>query len=467
MSRTSDLPNVVLVVFDTARRDRFGCYGYGRPTTPTTDSLAREGLVFETMISNAPWTLPAHGSLFTGLYPTEHGSQWQTGPALRDAVPLTMAEFLKGIGYDTWCVTNNGLISSRTRLARGFDTYAARLDIERGLRRMARRVPKALVGGDSGGKVVNAWMRRRLPRARRPMFLFVNYVECHWSYAPPPSMVRRVGGPRHRALEGLRYRTGVAAKAGPWEAVARADERGLEVLSTLYDGEVADVDRHLNGLLGVLEESGHLRQPTIVIVASDHGEHLGERGLADHHASLDDLLLRVPFVVWGPGVIGGARRVPETFEFVDVLPSLVQLLDQPMPDHLAGRRTGVFDGEGDGNPVSLSEWRAWSKSELRRLKRRNPSFDFTGLRRDLACARDDRFKLVRGSDGSAAVYDLRADPVESADVSAAHPDAASRLAKALDAAIPRWAGWEAAGAAQITAAEEQEIEARLEELGYI
>src|SRR5437870_2760726 len=150
-ARPRDLPTIVLVVFDTARWDRVGCYGYERPTTPTLDSLARDGLRVKTMVSNAPWTLPAHASLFTGLYPSQHGSQWRTGPKLRPSVKVTMAEWLGSLGYETWCVTNNGMISGRTGLARGFDRYLFRLDLERGWRRRARRAEKVLRGGDSGG----------------------------------------------------------------------------------------------------------------------------------------------------------------------------------------------------------------------------------------------------------------------------------------------------------------------------
>ena len=458
-------PNIVLVVLDTARRDRFGCYGYGRPTTPTVDSLARDGVVLETMISNAPWTLPAHGSLFTGLYPTEHGAQWQTGPALRDAVETTMAETLRGLGYDTWCVTNNGLISSKTRLARGFDTHVTRLDLEKGLPRVMRRVPKALFGGDSGGGIVNRWMAGNLPRAKAPTFLFVNYMECHWAYAPPPKFAKRVGGPRHGPVGGLRYRTSDAVKRGPWEAIARANHEELERLSTLYDGELANVDHHLQGLMEILEKTGHLKRPTVVIVCSDHGEHIGEHGLADHHAALDDLLVRVPFVAWGPGIVD-AGRATDTFEFVDVLPSLLSLLGHAIPEPLRTRRRGVFTGAGDANPVSFSEWRAWPEGERNRLARRNPSFDFAGLAKDLVAARDDRFKLVRASDGSRSLFDLDVDPLEATDRTAEHPEDALRLGQALDVAIAKWSIWEGA-TGEVSAEEQAEIEARLEELGYI
>src|SRR5262245_44494541 len=96
-----DLPDIVLVVLDTARADRFGAYGYSRPTTPTVDALARQGLLVEPMLANGPWTLPSHGSLFTGLYPTQHGCQWRSGKRLRDSVTTSMAEWLQSLGYLT------------------------------------------------------------------------------------------------------------------------------------------------------------------------------------------------------------------------------------------------------------------------------------------------------------------------------------------------------------------------------
>ncbi|HEX2030310.1 MAG TPA: sulfatase [Actinomycetota bacterium] len=464
-----ELPDIVLVVFDTARWDRFGCYGYGRPTTPTVDRLAEEGLRVETMIANGPWTLPAHGSLFTALYPSEHGSQWQTGPALRDSVPVTMAEWLRGLGYHTVCATNNGLISPRTRLSRGFDRYAFRLELERGLPRTLRRARKVLAGGDSGGRIVNRWVADELESVPRPLFLFVNYLECHWSYAPPRRLTKRVGGQRFGALRELEYRVRLADRVGPWEAVARADERTLAAYSTLYDGEVANVDDHLARLLDVLRSAGRLEEGrTLVIATSDHGEHLGEHGLADHHASVDDHLVRVPFVAWGPGLVPRRSR-GGIFEFVDVLPSLARLLGRDLPDGVpTGRRTDLFSSGGgpNGSPYAFAEWRAWVDKERTRLARRNPSYDFTGLARDLVCVRDDRFKLVRASPGGNVLYDLAADPEEERDVSESHPEAAARLAAELDAAAGRWAVAEREGAT-LTEQESREIEQRLTELGYL
>lgn len=465
---TSGLPNIILVVFDTARWDRFGAYGYGRPTTPTFDALAAEGLQVETMIANGPWTLPSHGSLFTGLYPSQHGCEWGSGNRLRDSVTVTMAEWLRDLGYHTVCATNNGLVSNQTGLARGFDRYAFRLDLERGRRRHFRRARKVLFGGDSGGRIVNEWIRRELADAPSPLFLFVNYVECHWSYAPPLGFARRVGGTRFGFLEGLKYRATVAARTGPWEAIARAGDRELDIYSTLYDGELRNVDGHLSDLTGILDRTGHLDERSVLMVTSDHGEHLGEHGLADHHASLDDLLLRVPFVVRSPALVP-AGHLAGMYEFVDVLPSLASLIGRELPSpSLEERRSDLFGerskrGEED---YAFAEWRSWSGQELARLAKRNPSYDFSGLARDLVCVRDHRFKLTRASDGTESLHDLEADPSEEVDAAGLWPDVVRRLRSRLDAATESWTDWRE-DRSTITEQERLEIEAQLSQLGYI
>jgi arylsulfatase A-like enzyme len=463
-----DLPTIVLVVFDTARWDRFGCYGYDRPTTPTVDRLAEDGLLAETMIANGPWTLPSHGSLFTGLYPSQHGSQWQTGPRMRDSVSITMPEWLRGLGYHTICATNNGLISDKTGLSRGFDRYAFRMDLERGRRRVSRRLRKVIAGGDSGGLIVNRWIREELRNAPRPTFLFVNYLECHWAYVPPRRLEKRVGGPRFGLVEGMRYRAGLARTAGPWEAIARADDRTLDVYSTLYDGELANADEHLAELMGILRETGHVGdRPAVVMVTSDHGEHIGEHRLADHHASLDDHLIRVPFVAWGPGVIDRGRR-SDLFELVDVFPSVARLLGRDVGDlGAAGRRDDLLSAapSANGTRYAFSEWRSWTDKELARLSQRNGSYDFGGLGRDLVCVRDDRLKLVRGADGSERLFEVGGD--EAVDVSASRPDDVRRLGSELDRARRSWAEWDGEAAPVVTESEQAEIEQRLEELGYI
>ena len=466
----SDLPDVVLVVFDTARRDRFGCYGYGQPTTPTTDSLAAAGTVAETMIANGPWTLPSHASLFTGLYPSQHGAQWQTGRRLNDRVQVTLAEVLGGAGYSTVCATNNALIASGTGLARGFDRHAHRSDLEGPWARRARQVKKVVMGGDSGGEVINDWVREQVRTIRGPMFLFVNYLECHWPYAPPRALHRRVGGPRFDAFDDFRFRMTLAKRVGPWDAVGTADDRTLAVYSSLYDAEHRNVDGHLDELLDILRSTPERRsREPIVIVTSDHGEHIGEHGLADHQASLDDHLVRVPFVAWGPGIIPTERRTT-TFEFVDVLPSLLRLLDLKEPaDYLADRRKDLFRETGtgaNGSDLAFAEWRAWAPDDVARVSARHPSYDFSGLVRDLVCVRGDRFKLVRSRATDDQLFDLAEDPMEERDVSALHPEESSRLRAALDRELVSWSAFHSESTG-LSDEQSDEIERHLTELGYL
>jgi arylsulfatase A-like enzyme len=466
---TARYPDIALIVLDTARRDRFGCYGYDRPTTPTVDGLAAAGMQVETMIANAPWTPPSHASLFTGLYPSQHGCQWGNQIRVRDSARITLAEWLRNLGYSTVCATNNGLISDKTGLARGFDHYAFRLDLEKGLRRVSRRARKALIGGDSGGRVVNSWLRRELKNTAQPMFLFVNYVECHWSYAPPASLQRRVGGPRFRFGEGLNYRFRVADRVGPWEAIARADRRKLDILSTLYDGELANVDSHLADLLRILRAArGPLERDLLLIVTSDHGEHIGEHGLADHHASLDDHLLHVPFIAWGPNIVPSGSR-NGMYELVDVFPSIAALLGHEAPaPYLRDRRTDLFLQErtAQRSKYAFAEWSCWSPSELSRLARRNPSYDFGPRARDLVCVRDGDFKFVRSSDGSESLFDLRADPQEENDTASLYPEVFNSLKRELDASVNSWNEW-GQDDTGLSEADRLEIEDRLSALGYI
>ncbi len=169
-----------------------------------------------------------------------------------------------------------------------------------------------------------------------------------------------------------------------------------------------------------------------------------------------------------PGIIPQAR-VHDLFEFVDVLPSLAQLLDRPLPvPYLEQRRRHLFSGrDRGGDGVAFAEWRAWTDRELARLARRNPSYDFTGLARNLVCARSTRFKLLAGSDGSRMLYDLQRDPNETTDVAAAHPGEAARLTTALEVAQREWATWEGEPPPEYSPEDRREIERRLAELGYI
>ena len=417
------------------------------------------------MVANGAWTMPSHGSLFTGLYPSQHGLHWQFSGRLNASV--TLARWLRERNYVTVCATSNGLISYETGLAEGFDHYLARARSRQPSR--ARRTRNILLGPQAPGKALNEAIRAQLMTATdRPLFLFVNYLHCHWPYISSRQL-ERSSGSGVGLTAGVRYRATVARTQGPWEAIARADAQTLATYSDLYDAALAGADERLAELLDILAANHRLRSgESLLIVTSDHGEHLGEHGLADHQASLDPHLTRIPFVAYAPARIQPGR-VRSFHELVDVFPSIARFLgeDAPAPE-LAGRRSGMFMEDAEAEPsdgYAFTEWRGWSSSDLEQVQRKNPSFDFAALPKALVSVRDPHYQLVRDDRGDEVLYDLQG-AADLTDVHAEHPRVVDRLQGRLDAAIAEWSAWDRT-AASLTDGERSEIERRLEDLGYI
>lgn len=456
--------SAILIVLDTARRDRFGCYGYRDGTTPHLDAFAEESLVFEHMISTAPWTVPSHASFFTGLYPREHGADNPT-PRIQTAVP-TLASHLAAHGYATICVTNNALINRTTGLAEGFENVVTRPLLQT-TSRLRRRVEYVLGTRDSGAEATNQTVMRLLPEVRRPFFLFLNYLECHWPYVPTRGFELRFTPPSYTWLRSMQTRLEVRRitlmeKVGT--LLARGDYDGLRLLGRLYDAEVALVDDRVGRLLAWLRRAGRL-DDTVVIVTSDHGEMLGEGGQAMHQGSLHEHLIHLPFIARVPGRRGG--RMSALAQTTDVFASLCRLLDVPVPSHLEQRAFASDPLNGSGTrEYAFAEWAHWGDARLPSFKRRSPSYDFSQYPRGVEAVQDRRYKLVVARDtGGERLYDVIADPDETTDLLSARPDDAARLRGVLQQwreTFPR-----AAAARAFTPDEEARVERHLRGLGYM
>lgn len=454
--------NLVLIVLDSARRDRFGCYGYGRPTTPFVDRLATEALVFERMITPGPWTVPSHASLFTGFYPREHGAQFPT-PALRSECP-TLASHLAAHGYHCAAVSANRLVIEDQNLAAGFAEIVGRRDLEersrwrRGLRIAAGR-------RDAGAAGIAAYVTDRLRTWSRPHFLFVNFMECHWDCAPPWSYERRfVRGRTTRLGSVLRHRR--LRNASGWEVLTTADAGTRALYSDLYDGALAWADRHVGLIIEAIERAGDATQ-TIVAVLADHGEHLGEGGLADHQASVSQVLTHVPCVVRLPE--GRRARISGLVQTTDLAAGFCRQMGVPVPGHLTDRPGSVdplsLAPTAPGRAFAFSEWQHWGDEKVAGLQARAPSVDFARLPRGLEAVQDRRYKLVTElATGAEALYDLAADPGEQYD----RRREASEIAGRLRAGLEEWRKQYPAAAPNIFSSEEEAVlDARLRQLGYV
>ncbi|MEE8580551.1 MAG: sulfatase-like hydrolase/transferase, partial [Myxococcota bacterium] len=257
-------PNIVLIVLDTVRADRIACYGYERPTSPRIDELAARGIRFENASSTSSWTLPAHASLFTGVYPIDHGAT-QEHPRL-EADKRTLAEILGGYGYATLAVSANPLVGSVTGLRRGFHRYT---ETWRGTGAAAGDDPRA----HPNLRAARSLLQEK--ESGQPFFLFLNFMEAHSPYTPrEPYRSRFLSHAESDPLVASAENRRVADFYLSPESVPR---RELDILSDLYDAEIAEVDELVGVFVDELEALGALEN-TLVVITSDHGENFGDHG---------------------------------------------------------------------------------------------------------------------------------------------------------------------------------------------
>jgi len=398
--------HLVLVTIDTLRADRLGCYGSRTVATPHLDVIARGGALAEDATVHVPLTRPSHVSIFTGLYPAEHGVRDNVSPSLAPSVPV-LAEVLQKAGFSTAAFVSSIVVSRQSGLFRGFDTYSDRFEVEADDARFLDQIQRR---GDAPTAEAIAWLEAH--RAGR-LFVWLHLYDPHDPYEPPePYASRYAGRP--------------------------------------YDGEVAWADELVGRLDATLERLG-LGKNTLLVVTSDHGESLGEHGEEVHGYFVYEATLRVPLLARGPGVPAGTR-LHETFRSVDVLPTLLDLLrvTPPAGAHLSGRSlAGPLRGgpEPPSEPTyaeSLTPLLHYGWSDLRSL-------------------REGRWKYIQAP--RPELFDVRNDPGEERNLLAAEPARAEALRVALARRLEgeRSAPTPAAGAAGVP----PELLEKLGALGYV
>lgn len=396
------LPNVLLIVLDATRPDHLSAYGYPRPTSPVLAQVAASGVRCDQAIATSSWTLASQASLLSGLYPIRHGACYRR-PCLNDAV-RTLPQWLKTRGYATAAVVSAPYLVSKFSLNRGFDHYDEQMP-----RREKRRATD----------VTDAALRW-LDRARgRPFFLFVHYFDAHTPLNPPAPFDQVFDPDYTGPWNGTRFGHAEAVMRGE-ETLSPADR---EHLIALYDGELAYQDRGLGRLLDQVT-NWRLDETTLLVITADHGESLGERGVWLHATSLYEELLHVPLVWRFPGRLPPGRVIPDPVNLVDLLPTILDLIGQPLPAGLDG--------------VSLRPLLTGEKVAHR------PGFAFVdrspflvrqfGSRydRDLWAVRHDGWKLIQDSRGPEWLFNLRADPGETDNCLDREPAQAVALRALLD-----------------------------------
>lgn len=449
----AEQPDVLFVVLDSLRKDHVSTYGYDRRTTPALDTLARESTVYENAYAPAPWTLPSHCSMFTGVYPTEHGvtngftDTDLTLPSDRD----TFVETLAGRGYRTAGYSNNPWVGQLSGLNRGFDRFVEwNLEVSRGSHAVRKRDAvydrcHSLLGHANRQPLV--LLKRRfftsnlVDRACRwlaeedgPTFTFLNLMEAHSPYYPPASSFERLGLDSPSPVESRLLNTKLLANVmGKREL--DADERRR--VYDFCDASIRYQDSQVERLLSTLRETGRYDE-TLIIVCADHGKTLGEfdrDSLPPHY--LREINVNVPLLVKPPGRTEG-RRVSDPVELTDLFEVVTGEHRRPEP-----RETALVE---DYIPHTGTE-----------------STDVTRWR----AVTDGSRTLVRSDDDDE--YVLEGDgPAETARPAANVDD--ERLAAARDRLNDRVAGIEGRATRTQQSADtdlESGLESQLQDLGYL
>ncbi len=299
--------SVIFITIDTLRADHVGCYGYKRIETPALDALAHAGVRFTHAYTPVPITLPAHTAIFTGSFPMATGMHDFSGNKLPSNA-VTLAKVLRDRGYSTAAFVGSPVLDSRFGLNLGFETYFdhfefSRLD-ESSLDQMKRR----------GDLVVDEALRWLRVNPRQPFFLWVHLYDPHDPYTPPEPYASRYSGQP-------------------------------------YDGEIAFADAQVGRLFAHLRERG-LDAESVVVMAGDHGEGLGQHGEKSHGFFIYNSTLHVPLIIKIPGT--APRVIEDEVSLVDVMPTILEALRIAIPASVQGRSLlGQVRGQPAARPSEV------------------------------------------------------------------------------------------------------------------
>ena len=392
---------IILISCDTMRADHLSCYGYGRETSPNLDAFAREAVLFENAVTPETWTLPAHTSMLTGLYPAHHRVNASTN--LAESVQ-TLPEVLARSGYLTGGFTGYRLwMSPSSGIAHGFDTYAT---------------PALVRDMVETKRLVDAWLE---VHAAAPFFLFFHNYDlhskfgetqcenCNLPYYPPPNasvhFAKDVREPETLRARGYPSPTDLLIAACGKEGMLSPDD--IAHMVAMYDDSIRGVDAGLGELFAMLKAKG-IYDDALIVITADHGEMFGEHNQFVHEHVYEGAA-RVPLLIKFQNSEHGGQRIRDMVQLIDLMPTILEA-------------SGVDAPPGDGHsllPLIKGEGHAAPWAYIRR--------------QTIVAVRSNNWKYLRDNEtGLAELYHLANDPLEMVNVLDENPPELSELIELME-----------------------------------
>ncbi|MCX5884368.1 MAG: sulfatase-like hydrolase/transferase [Proteobacteria bacterium] len=479
-------PNIILITMDTARADHLSCYGYQSLTTPNLDRFSQEGVVFKNAYATNSWTLPSHASIFTGLYPSKHGADHTSDSLLGEAGQKqeyldwyellsrnftklskehqTLAEILSAGGYRTAGIIGGIFCNSIFGLSQGFDYYDDEIPffnirfflLYQVIDRWFSLNDFFTQYGYLGKRIavdLNSSAFKWLEKDHgQPFFLFINYMDAHTPYLPPPpydgyfskippNIILRNNPPPDASF--------VTAQTNLINSVISGDHQltpeEKELTVSLYDGGILYLDHYLGFLFEKLKDL-KAYDNTIIIITSDHGEAFGEHNQMEHGLTLYEEVLRVPLIIKYPSAYLQRGVIEKRVSLVDLMPTILSFLRYPIPPGIDGEALGNSD-----HPVMAELMMGIAKSRYKGS-------------RDLRAVYQGREKYIWASNGSNEFYNLEIDPHEEENIIEKFP----YRAEAMDRNLKQWlASFEYLKTEQERVKISKQTEEKLRALGYL
>jgi arylsulfatase A-like enzyme len=334
-----DAPNVLLITFDTTRADHLSCYGYARRTSPTIDSLAAHGVLFENAYTAIPLTGPSHITIMSSLYPQQHGATINGMHMSTHPRPILLAQIMHRLGYKTAAfISAWPLKKGITGLGQGFNVYNENFSYHYKLVNAARH-------GNEVGDASRRWLEKH---GRSKFFLWVHYFDPHHPYDLHPAFADLPVDKHARILP-------ISASVDP--------NRAEKIRA--YDSEIAFDDNDLAKTLKLLDDLG-VRDNTLIVFLADHGENLGENGLWGHGDHIFQPTMHIPMIFSYPKAIPQGEKIRANVSSVDVLPTILSYigLEFRFPGEAGRSLKPIIDSGGKNAPEQPTYFLTYAEPTL-------------------------------------------------------------------------------------------------------